>query len=205
MRQREATEEMKLSDIHINPANPRLIKDDRFKKLVKSISEFPKMMELRPIIVDADGLILGGNMRFKALKELKYKDVPAGWVKRADELTEAEKRRFIISDNVPFGDWDWDILANEWDNAKLTEWGLELPTEYGMEIGTDGFTLPDGDKSPFQQMTFTLADEQCEQIKNAITEIKKTEEYRYTETMGNENSNGNAIYLIVSQWAGQRK
>jgi DNA modification methylase len=118
---------MKLSEIHINPANPRIIKDDRFKKLVKSISEFPKMMELRPIIVDSEGVILGGNMRFKALQELKYKDVPDNWVKRADELTDEEKQRFIIEDNIGFGEWDFNILANDWDNTKLNEWGLDVP------------------------------------------------------------------------------
>ena len=107
---------MKLSAIHVNSNNPRLIKDDRFQKLVKSISEFPKMMELRPIVIDSEGMILGGNMRFKALKELKYKEVPDEWVKRADELTDEEKQRFIIEDNVPFGEWDW-IALNKWDNA----------------------------------------------------------------------------------------
>jgi len=127
---------MKLSAIHTNPANPRLIKDERFKKLVKSISEFPKMMELRPIIVDADGMILGGNMRFKALKELGYKDIPDAWVKRASELTDEEKQRFIIEDNVPFGEWDWDTLANEWDSAELAEWGLDVPV---IVEGTDPF------------------------------------------------------------------
>ena len=116
-----------MSLININPANPRIIKDDRFKKLVKSISEFPKMMALRPIIVDRGGMILGGNMRFKALQELKYKDIPDEWVKRADELTEDEKRRFIISDNVPFGEWDWEVLVNIWDREQLAEWGLEFP------------------------------------------------------------------------------
>jgi hypothetical protein len=195
---------MKLSDIHVNPANPRIIKDDRFKKLVKSISEFPKMMELRPIIVDNDMMILGGNMRFKALKELKYKDIPAGWVKRAEELTDEEKRRFIIEDNIGFGDWDFDALQ-DWDRDQLIDWGLELEKVYGLEIGSDGFALPDGDKSPFQQMTFTLADDQAIVIQNAISDIKQTEEYKYAETMGNENSNGNALYLIVSQWDGQRK
>jgi len=195
---------MNLSDIHVNPANPRIIKDDRFKKLVKSISEFPKMMELRPIIVDNDMMILGGNMRFKALKELKYKDIPAGWVKRAEELTEEEKRRFIIEDNIGFGDWDFDALQ-DWDRDQLIDWGLELEKVYGLEIGSDGFALPDGDKSPFQQMTFTLADEQATVIQNAIADIKHTEEYKYAETMGNENSNGNALYLIIMQWAEQKK
>ena len=136
---------MKLSEIHINPDNPRLIKDDRFKKLVKSIEEFPKMMELRPIIVDADGMILGGNMRFKALQELKYKDIPDAWVKRADELTEEEKRRFIIEDNVPFGEWDWDVLANEWDSVELAEWGVEIPDFALNKAGAeeDDYEIPD--------------------------------------------------------------
>jgi hypothetical protein len=98
------------------------------------------------------------------------------------------------------------MLANEWDTEELQEWGLDLP---GFDLDANGlgedFTLPDGDKAPFQQMTFTLADEQAEQIKNAIADIKQTEEYKYAETMGNENSNGNALYLIVMQWAEQRK
>ena len=135
---------MKLSDIHTNPSNPRLIKDERFKKLVKSIDEFPKMMALRPIIVDAGGMILGGNMRFKALKELKYKDIPDEWVKRASELTDEEKQRFIIEDNVPFGEWDWDTLANEWDAEQLTEWGLEIP-DFAVkgEAEEDDYEIPD--------------------------------------------------------------
>jgi len=85
------------------------------------------MMELRPIVVDDSGIILGGNMRYKALKELGYKEVPDNWVKTADQLTEDEKKRFIIEDNIPFGEWDWDMLANEWDDSFLFDWGLELP------------------------------------------------------------------------------
>lgn len=128
-------EEMKLSEIHINPNNPRLIKDARFKKLVKSISEFPKMMELRPIIIDSEGLILGGNMRFKALKELKYKDVPDVWVKRADELTDEEKQRFIIEDNIGFGEFDWEML-NDWDKDQLIDWGVEF-TDFDLQTSED--------------------------------------------------------------------
>jgi len=135
---------MKLSEIHINPNNPRIIKDDRFKKLVKSISEFPKMMELRPIIVDADGMILGGNMRFKALLELGYKEVPDEWVRRAETLTEDEKRRFIIEDNLPFGEWDWDSLANNWDEDELTEWGMDIPDfAFKKEVIEDDYEIPD--------------------------------------------------------------
>ena len=202
---------MKLSEIKANPNNPRVNKDEKFDKLVKSIREFPKMMKLRPMVINSDNIVLGGNMRLKALKHLGYKEVPDEWVKRAEDLTEEEQRRFIIVDNVGFGDHDWEMLANEWNVDELEDWGLDVPdwNDAGVELdinefGTD-FSLKDGGKAPFQQMTFTLADEQAEQIKNAIADIKKTEEYKYAETMGNENSNGNALYLIVMQWAEQRK
>ena len=201
---------MKISKLKNNPNNPRFIKDSKFEKLKKSISEFPEMMEKRPIVcvTDVDGKIfpLGGNMRLKALQELKYKEIPDSWVLMADEWTEEQRREFVIKDNVGFGEWNWEELANEWDSEQLEEWGLDLP---GFNLDADElgeeFSLPDGDKAPFQQMTFTLADEQAEQIKNAIADIKQTEEYKYCETMGNENSNGNALYLIVMQWAEQRK
>ena len=118
---------MKLSNIKANPSNPRIIKDDRFQKLVKSISEFPKMMELRPMVINSDNVVLGGNMRLKALQELKYKEIPDNWVKRADELTEDEQKRFIIADNVGFGEHDWGVLKAEWDTEELSEWGLDVP------------------------------------------------------------------------------
>jgi 3'-phosphoadenosine 5'-phosphosulfate sulfotransferase (PAPS reductase)/FAD synthetase len=129
---------IKLSDIHINPDNPRIIKDDRFSKLVKSLKEFPKMMALRPIIVDSDGMILGGNMRFKALKELGYKEVPDEWVKYDGELTEDEKRRFIIEDNLPFGEWDWNFIKKDWDQELLNDWGLEVDFDEIKEKGSLG-------------------------------------------------------------------
>lgn len=197
---------IKLSGIKPNPANPRTISAGKFEKLKASIEQFPKMMALRPIVVDASGIVLGGNMRLRALQELGYKEVPPEWVKRADELTEDEKRRFIVTDNAGFGQWDWDVLANEWDAGELAEWGLDVPEwDVSPDDMGDDFTLPDGDKAPFQQMTFTLADEQAEQLKQAMAAIKKTEEFKYCETFGNENSNGNALYLITMQWAGQRK
>jgi hypothetical protein len=197
---------MKLSKLKGNPNNPRIIKDDKFKKLVKSINDFPKMMALRPIVVDENFIVQGGNMRLKALQEIGFKDIPDEWVKQVSDLNEDEKKQFIIKDNVGFGEWDWDELANNWDAEQLTEWGLDIPNfvNDSDEFGTE-FSLPDGDKAPFQQMTFTLADEQATQIKNAIEEIKRTEEYKYAETMGNENSNGNALYLIIMQWAEQKK
>jgi hypothetical protein len=191
-----------IGTIKNNPNNPRVIKDDKFKKLVQSIKDLPEMAEVRPVVVNTDMVVLGGNMRLKAMREAGWKDVPIQVV----DWDEDKQRQFIIKDNVSGGEWDWEMLANEWDTEELQEWGLDLPgfDLDANELGED-FTLPDGDKAPFQQMTFTLADEQAEQIKNAIADIKQTEEYKYAETMGNENSNGNALYLIVMQWAEQRK
>ena len=134
---------MNIKNIKVNPDNPRIIKDEKFKKLVNSIKEFPKMMELRPIVVDDDNIVLGGNMRLKALEHLKYTEIPDSWVKKASELTEEEKKRFIVADNVGFGDWDWDILANDWDENSLIEWGLDLPAIKTMEATEDNYEIPD--------------------------------------------------------------
>lgn len=117
---------MKTSDLKLNDKNPRYIKDYRFEKLCDSIRDFPKMMTLRPIIVDDSGVILGGNMRFRACMKLGMKEIPDAWVRKASELTEEERRRFIIADNVGFGDFDMEILANEWDAVELEDWGMEL-------------------------------------------------------------------------------
>ena len=189
------------------PKNPRILKDHKFEKLIKSIQDDPEMLELRELIVyDNNGemVVICGNMRLKVMKELKFKDALC---KVLPTDTDVEKlKAYTIKDNVSFGEHDFDILANEWDVEQLEEWGLDVggfdvnSDEYG-----DEFSLPDGDKAPFQQMTFTLADEQAIQIQNAIADIKQTQEYKYAETMGNENSNGNALYLIIMQWAEQRK
>ena len=192
-----------IEELRLNPNNPRFIKEDKYKKLLASIREFPEMLDLRPIVVDSEGIVLGGNMRLRACKEAGLKEVPVIY---ADQLTEEQKREFIIKDNVGFGEWDWDVLGNEWDLQALTDWGLDVGGfELDAEEFGDDFSLPDGDKEPFQQMTFTLADEQAQQIKNALSDIRDTEEYKYCETFGNENSNGNALYLIIMQWAEQRK
>ena len=194
--------EINIKEIKSNPNNPRVLKDDKFKKLVQSLKDFPEMANVRPIVVNTDMIVLGGNMRLRAMQEAGWKKAPVQIVDWSIE----KQNEFIIKDNVGFGEWDWDAIANEWNNEELINWGLDLP---GFDLdadklGTD-FSLPEGDKAPFQQMTFTLADEQAEQIKNAIADIKETEEYKYAETMGNENSNGNALYLIIMQWVEQRK
>jgi len=134
---------MKVEELKVNKANPRQIRDEKFKKLKKSVKEFPKMLELRPIVIDDDGTILGGNMRFRALLELGYKEIPDSWVRKASELTDEEKQRFIIEDNVPFGEWDWEKLANEWDVEELAEWGLDIPVWEGESVSIDDLGLKD--------------------------------------------------------------
>jgi len=114
---------IKLSAIKQNPNNPRSINKDKFAKLVKSIEEFPRMLELRPIVLNKDNIVLGGNMRLKACKHIGLTEVPVVY---ADDLTEEEQRQFIIKDNVGFGDWDWELLANEWDVSDLAVWGLDV-------------------------------------------------------------------------------
>jgi len=117
-------ERLKISEVKSNPNNPRIIKDDKFKKLVESIKEFPKMLELRPIVVNDDMIVLGGNMRLKACKEAGMKEIP---VIKASELSEEQQREFIIKDNVGFGEWDWEMIANEWDAEQVAEWGVDVP------------------------------------------------------------------------------
>jgi DNA modification methylase len=134
---------MNINEIKPNPNNPRIIKDDKFKKLVKSIQDFPQMLELRPIVIDENNIVLGGNMRLKACIEAGLKDVP---VKQAKELTEEQKKEFIVKDNVGYGEWDWDDLANNWDEQLLTEWGLDIPNFDAtvLEAEEDDFAVPNG-------------------------------------------------------------
>jgi site-specific DNA-methyltransferase (adenine-specific) len=131
-----------ISSVKPNPNNPRLIKDDKFQKLVNSIKEFPDMLKLRPIVVNDDMIVLGGNMRLKACKEAGLKKVP---IIKASELTEEQQREFIIKDNVGFGEWDWEMLANEWDTDKLNDWGLDLPDMSVEELKAeeDDYSIPD--------------------------------------------------------------
>jgi 16S rRNA G966 N2-methylase RsmD len=137
------TQKVKISEVKSNPNNPRLIKDDKFAKLVKSIKEFPKMLEIRPIVVNADMIVLGGNMRLKACKEAGLKEVSIIF---ADDLTEDEQKQFIIKDNVGFGEWDWEQLANEWDADNLQDWGLDIP-DFGVtelpEAEEDNYEMPE--------------------------------------------------------------
>jgi DNA modification methylase len=139
---------VKITEVKTNAKNPRTIKDEKFRKLVKSIQEFPDMLNKRPLIVftDVDGkyVVLGGNMRLKACKEIGLKEIP---VILADEWTEEQKAEFLIKDNVGFGEWDWDILTDEWDTNNLEDWGLDLPVDLSvkeLEAEEDNFDVPEG-------------------------------------------------------------
>ena len=138
---------MKLTDLTPNPDNPRHIRDEKFSKLVDSIRTFDKMMRLRPMVVDMDGVILGGNMRYRALQHLGMDEIPDNWVIYAD-LTEEEKREFIIKDNVAFGEWDWETLANDWDEP-MDDWGLDVPDVDNVVTGlTDEDDVPEVPEEP---------------------------------------------------------
>jgi hypothetical protein len=154
---------VKLSEVKSNPNNPRIIKDDKFSKLVKSIKEFPKMLEIRPIVVNAEMIVLGGNMRLKACKEAGLKEVPVIF---AQDLTEDEQKEFIIKDNVGFGEWDWDMIANEWDEVQLQDWGLDLPLDSQIDDSEEGDQI-DIPKSlqviPKKEYILIMADEDSEE------------------------------------------
>lgn len=125
---------VKINEIKSNELNPRWIKDSKFEKLVKSIKEFPEMLELRPIVVDENMTILGGNMRYKACVEAGLKEIP---IIIANKLSETQKKEFIIKDNIGFGEWDWDILSNEWNVDELNNWSLDVPKWEDVSFNTE--------------------------------------------------------------------
>ena len=133
-----------IKEIKENPNNPRKLDKDKYQKLLKSIQDLPQMLEYRPIVVNSDMVVLGGNMRLKALKELKYKEVP---IIIADDLSEDQQKEFLIKDNLGYGVWDWDMIANEWDLPLLEDWGMDLPTDFTtqeeLEAVEDDFDVPD--------------------------------------------------------------
>ena len=133
---------VKITEVIANPNNPRLIKDDKFKKLVKSIQDFPDMLNVRPIVVNKDMVVLGGNMRLKAIKEAGHTEVAVEIV----DWNEQQQKEFIVKDNVGYGEWDWDDLANNWDAQELTDWGLDIPNfdVTVLEAEEDDFAVPDG-------------------------------------------------------------
>jgi len=162
---------MKLSAIKQNPNNPRSINKDKFNKLVKSIEEFPRMLELRPIVLNKDNIVLGGNMRLKACKQIGLTEVPVVY---ADDLTEEEQRQFIIKDNVGFGDWDWELLANEWDETELESWALDVPNY--LEMPSDDELIGEEKNKP---ATMKITFESPEQLQKAEVDIQELLDRKY--------------------------
>ena len=189
-----------IKDLKPATYNPRQISTKDYNSLKESVKKFGLV---DPIIINQNGnVVVGGHQRLKICKELKHIEIDCVVL----DLSKEEERELNIRLNKNQGQFDMDILANEFDIDQLVDWGFKH-IDIGLNIDKldDTFKLDDSDKSPFQQITFTLADKQAELIRNKIKEIKETEEYNYTETFGNENSNGNALYLLISQWAEQKK
>jgi hypothetical protein len=163
---------VKINDIKNNPNNPRVIKDDKYKKLVKSLIEFPEMLNIRPIVVNETMIVLGGNMRLKACKEAGMEEVP---IIIAKDLTEEKQREFIVKDNIGYGEWDWDLLANEWDMEKLDDWGLDVITKQNWEaLDYIDEELPAPEMRKDNVITITIPDEILGQIKEIEQLVKDT-------------------------------
>lgn len=165
------TQTVPINEVKSNPNNPRIIKDDKFKKLVASIKELPQMLQLRPIVVNEDMIVLGGNMRLKACKEAGLKEIP---IIKASELNEEQQRAFIIKDNVGFGEWDWDALANEWDAELLVEWGLDV-WKVEEEPSLDELIGEEKNKPASMKITF----ESPEQLQKAEIDIQELLDRKY--------------------------
>jgi ParB-like chromosome segregation protein Spo0J len=170
-----------INEIKSNPNNPRIIKDDKFRKLVKSIQDFPDMLKVRPIVVNEDMVVLGGNMRLKAIKEAGFKEVEIEIV----DWDEQKQKEFIVKDNVGFGEWDWDILANEWDSNELEDWALNIP-KFESNINLDDFfeasetDTSDGKKKIILEYT----DEEYTLVKNELLKHGKTPEEAIYNLLG---------------------
>jgi ParB-like chromosome segregation protein Spo0J len=166
---------VKINQIKPNPKNPRTIKDERFEKLKKSIQDFPDMLNKRPLVcfTDTDNkfVVLGGNMRLKAAKDLGLKELP---IILADEWTEEQKAEFLIKDNVGFGEWDWNELNNDWDTEQLNEWGLEVPN-FAIMPSEDELIGEEKNKPPTMKITF----ENPEQLQKAEIDIQELLDRKY--------------------------
>jgi hypothetical protein len=178
-----------LREIKPNPDNPRVIRDEQFTRLVASLKSFPEMLALRPIVVNADRVVLGGNMRLRAAKEAGLKEVP---VVIADQLTPEQQREFIVKDNASFGAWDWDVLANEWGDLPLADWGVDVPSFDAEAVAMPD--LPTAMDKTIEQMTFTVTADQADTIREAVAVAISAGPFVDT---GNENKNGNALARLA--------
>ena len=172
-----------IKDIKPNPNNPRVIKDEKFAKLVQSLKELPEMATVRPVVVNSDMIVLGGNMRLKAMKEAGWKEVPVEIV----DWDEDKQRQFIIKDNVGFGEWDWEMLANEWDAEQLEEWGLDVwkaPTEIDYSNKNEEIDVDNLDTTMTLKLNFN--EDEYWQVKKQLAQIASTPEQALMKLLGNE-------------------
>lgn len=172
---------VKISEIKLNESNPRFIKDDKFKKLVKSIKDLPQMLDIRPIVVNKDMMVLGGNMRLKACVEAGLIEVP---IIIADNLTKEQEKEFLIKDNVGFGEWDWDIIANEFNDEQVIEWGLDIPvwddySDKNKEVDIDSL-----DSEMIIKLKYT--EEEYNLVREQLSKIAPTPEQAVWKLLGNE-------------------
>jgi ParB-like chromosome segregation protein Spo0J len=165
-----------INKIKSNPNNPRVIKDDKFKKLVQSLKDLPEMAQVRPIVVNQDMIVLGGNMRLKAMKEAGWKEAPVAIV----DWDEDKQRQFIIKDNVGFGDWDWDMLANEWDDEQLNEWGLDTIKHDWKELDYIEEEISAPKLKNENEITISVTEEWMDSIRDIESDIKNLLSHKYS-------------------------
>jgi ParB-like chromosome segregation protein Spo0J len=177
------TEIISIKKLKPNPANPRTIRDDKFHKLVQSVKDFPQMLEIRPIVVNDQYEVLGGNMRLRACIEAGMKEVT---IIRASELTEDQQRRFIVVDNVGFGDFDMDALANEWDAEELQEWGVDLPVFGDQDFSDKNKEIDTDEMEDEMKIVLNYTSAEYWEVKNKLAEISDTPESAILKLLGNE-------------------
>ena len=170
---------VKISDVKSNPNNPRIIKDEKFHKLVESLKDFPEMAKVRPVVVNQDFVILGGNMRLKAMKEAGWKEVPVEVVDWAEE----QQREFIIKDNVGFGEWDWEMLANEWDAEDLEKWGVDVPGFEDFSDKNKEINIDEMDSEMVIKLKYT--EDEYHIVKGQLAKLGSTPEEAVWKLLGN--------------------
>jgi hypothetical protein len=173
---------VKITEVISNPNNPRLIKDDKFKKLVKSIQDFPDMLNVRPIVVNKDMVVLGGNMRLKAIKEAGIKEINVDIV----DWNEQQQKEFIVKDNVGYGEWDWNDLANNWDSEELTDWGLDIPNFNTEGFGDKNKELSLDDVTDSMTISLKYTEEEYHIVKDALLKLAATPEQAIWKLLGND-------------------
>jgi ParB-like chromosome segregation protein Spo0J len=173
---------VKITEVISNPNNPRLIKDDKFRKLVKSIQDFPDMLNVRPIVVNKDMVVLGGNMRLKAIKEAGIKEINVDIV----DWNEQQQKEFIVKDNVGYGEWDWDDLANNWDAEELTDWGLDIPNFDNGDYSDKNKEINIDDIEDSMTINLKYTEEEYLIVKEALSKIASTPEMAIWKLIGNE-------------------